>query len=110
MDQYRQGDVYLIAIDQLPDNLIAQGRDLDGRIVLAYGETTGHAHAILDRNVKLYRELTDKEIDDRFLQVLTEGGVDLVHEEHDTIHLPAGNYTVRRQREYTPERIIQVAD
>jgi hypothetical protein len=45
--QLRQGDVYLRRIDKLPDG--AKEVPLEGgRIVLAYGEVTGHAHAIAD--------------------------------------------------------------
>lgn len=40
----RQGDVLLTKVDRLPDG--CRPADLDhGRVVLAYGETTGHAHA-----------------------------------------------------------------
>ena len=34
----------------------------------------------------------------------------LVHEEHDTLALPAGTYSVIRQREYTPEGLRDVQD
>ncbi len=106
MDQYRQGDIYIFAAEELPGDLMPVKRE-GGRIILALGETTGHAHAILDRGADLFESVT---LEDRFLQVLAEGGVDLVHEEHSGIHLPAGNYVVRRQREYSPEAIRQVAD
>lgn len=106
MEQYRQGDIFIIRTDEIPDGARPVARD-NGRIVLAYGEVTGHAHAVLDRAADLFDH---EQLEDRFLQVLADGGVDLVHEEHDTIHLAPGNYIVRRQREYTPERIIQVAD
>jgi hypothetical protein len=32
------------------------------------------------------------------------------HQEHATIAVPAGNYRVIRQREYSPERIRRVED
>ena len=34
----------------------------------------------------------------------------LTHQEHDTINLPKGNYKVTGQVEYTPERLLRVAD
>lgn len=102
---YRQGDILLIPAAELPRKLKKQPRD-DGRVVLAYGEVTGHAHAIKDRGADLYGE----DVGERFLQVLTEGGVDLMHEEHATITIPPGLYEVRRQREYTPEADRFVAD
>jgi hypothetical protein len=45
-----------------------------------------------------------------FMTVSADGPVALEHDEHDAIHLPPGNYQVVRQREYTPEAIINVAD
>lgn len=99
MTMYRQGDVAIIKVDHLP--LAAQSpiaRD-QGRIVLAYGEVTGHAHAILEPETDV-RFMSDAQVTSRFLEVLAEGGVKLVHEEHDTIELPQGTYKVVQQREY----------
>ena len=106
MKMYRQGDVAIIATDTIPTNLKAVRRNR-GRVILAEGEVTGHAHAIIDTGAEL---LEGTDLDDRFLQVLAEGGVDLIHEEHDTVHLPKGSYIVRGQREYSPEAIRRVAD
>ena len=83
-----------------------------GRVILAHGEVTGHAHAItIDPTTPgalIYG--TDPDTD-RFLDVLNTAGVDLTHEEHDTIHLPYGQYVVRIQREYAPDAgSIRVAD
>ncbi len=53
--QARQGDVFLERIgdvDALPEGLNSVKRD-QGRIVLAYGELTGHAHAIDECNAEL---------------------------------------------------------
>lgn len=47
---FRQGDVALVRIGTLPANLTAVPLDR-GRIVLAYGEVTGHAHAIADHGI-----------------------------------------------------------
>lgn len=104
--QYRQGDVFITEVDELPSQLRRVERE-NGRVILAHGEVTGHAHAILDREAELFDH---QDLEHRFLQVLADGGVELVHEEHDTIHLPAGVYEVRRQREYSPEAIRNVAD
>lgn len=43
--QYRQGDVLLRRVEALPANVRPKQSD-EERIVLAYGEVTGHAHAI----------------------------------------------------------------
>lgn len=95
MAMYRQGDVLLVRVETTP----SQGeepRDGQGRIVLAEGEATGHAHAIHHSGARL----VGSRLDERFLEVLAEGGVDLVHEEHATIHLPSGSYQVILQREW----------
>ena len=94
---YRQGDVLLVPIVKLPDKPgPVQLRDEQCRIILAAGEATGHAHAI----DHLSARLRGADLSRRFLEVLAEGGVDLTHEEHATIHLPKGIYRVIRQQEW----------
>jgi hypothetical protein len=98
---YRQGDVLIRQIKSLPTQK-AQPR-LTG--ILAYGEVTGHAHRVED--------LTQAEVlevgKSLFLRVGPEG-VRIVHEEHAPITLPAGNYEVEIQKEYSPAEIRNVAD
>lgn len=103
---FRQGDVLIARVESIPAEATPIKRDR-GRVVLAYGEVTGHAHAIADRGCDL---LEVEGLEDRFLRVLTEGGVELRHEEHATIPLPPGEYVVRQQREYAPGGIRRVAD
>jgi hypothetical protein len=105
--QYRQGDVFIIRRDEdLPKGLKEVPRD-KGRVVLAYGEVTGHAHAIEDRNVKLFR---DPKLAEMFMMVTGDAPAALEHEEHSRIDLPPGNYQIIIQREYSPEAIRNVAD
>ena len=107
MKIYRQGDVLIREVESTPKNTETVARD-KGRIVLAYGEVTGHAHAILDKAAELVRTADTNQ---RFLQVMAEGGVALQHEEHATITLPKGNYEIVQQREYVaPEIVRNVAD
>lgn len=94
---YRQGDVLLRAVDTIPANVTTVAKRDAGRIVLAYGEVTGHAHAILAPESEATL-LTAGE-NARFLRLVAD--VDLVHEEHAAVHLPAGNYQVIRQRVWT---------
>jgi len=98
---YRQGDVLIRRIASLPKQK-AQPR-LTG--ILAYGEVTGHAHRVetLERAELL-------EIEGGLYLCVGEEGVRIVHEEHAPVSLPAGNYEVEIQREYTPEAIRNVAD
>lgn len=102
----RQGDVLIERVGEIPDRAVKAKRDKN-RIVLAYGESTGHSHAIAERGADLFEV---EGLDDRFLKVLAEGGVDLVHEEHDVIAIPKGSYIVRQQRQYFPDAIRRVAD
>lgn len=107
---YRQGDVLIVRIDTMPKDVKAEKKS--DRVVLAYGEVTGHAHAIDQREVKAFAPTKPARIFDakveRFLQVTTKAL--LKHEEHSTIELPAGDYAVIQQREYHPEEIRRVAD
>jgi hypothetical protein len=103
---FRQGDVLIVPIAKLPAGLKPVERE-HGRLVLAYGEVTGHAHAIRDKRAALFR---DPKLAAIFMHVSGDGPVALDHQEHDTIHIPPGDYQVIRQREYTPDAIRDVAD
>jgi hypothetical protein len=96
---YRQGDVLIIPVAKAP-KLGKKFQGLFGRLILAEGEVTGHAHAILDTEAELHE--IEHEVSDRLLRVLVEDGAKLVHEEHGQIKLPKGDYIVRLQREYDP--------
>src|SRR5579883_2639745 len=106
MESYRQGDVLIVRTNGIPETAKILPRD-QGRVVLTYGEVTGHAHAILEPECEL---LAVPDLEDRFLRIMNASGVELVHEEHATVSLPPGDYIVRTQREYTPEAIVRVAD
>jgi hypothetical protein len=97
--QYRQGDVLLIAVAAIPGRAVPVPRD-QGEVVLAYGEVTGHRHAIAEPHAELLA-LPDQEIERRFLRIVGDKAL-LRHEEHDTITLSPGTYQVVRQREYVP--------
>lgn len=128
--QFRQGDVLLIAVTATLAGRWTPAKRDNGRVVLAYGEVTGHAHAIAEPQVNLLiaddavamgkaaRELlasvglTTEIRDEDIVGVLNvEEDAVVRHEEHAPIPLVTGQqYLVLRQREYSPERIIQVAD
>jgi|SRR6185437_11986167 glycyl-tRNA synthetase alpha subunit len=102
---YRQGDVMIVPVGEIPDGLKKVPLD-KGCVILAYGEVTGHAHAVIGDVEFLAADMED--LEQRFLRVEAEAQV--VHEEHGTITLPAGDYAIMRQREYAPEEIRTVAD
>jgi hypothetical protein len=93
MQAYRQGDVSIMAVNQIPK----QARKVRGELVLARGEVTGHAHKIVEGQAFLFRVATGL----LYLRVLSEFAK-LYHEEHEDIILPKGEYEIRRQREFDP--------
>lgn len=116
----RQGDVLLQPVAKLPANCAEVPLD-KGRIVLAYGEVTGHAHAIADHhNTARAAEIADAAIarakarllvapsGERFLEVVET--VTLRHEEHTAHAIPPGIYKLPVQVEYTPAELRRVAD
>lgn len=103
---FRQGDVLIVPIGAMPQGLEKVPRE-QGRVVLAHGEVTGHAHAIKDKRAALFR---DPKLMAIFMHVSGDAPVALEHDEHDTIQLPPGDYQIIRQREYSPEAIRNVAD
>jgi hypothetical protein len=107
---YRQGDVLIVPLaeERVPahlDKARAEPRDARGRMVLALGEVTGHAHAV-NGSGRLIREAGPL---GPLLLHLPAGGR-VVHEEHAAIELPKGYYRVVRQREYLPGAVRIVAD
>lgn len=102
-NQFRQGDVLIHRVKKITTKDEIK-RD-NGRVVLAYGEVTGHAHAITDESVTQYQ--SDAGV--TALEIKTAVAL-LKHEEHGTISIPKGKYRVTRQREYTPTEIRNVAD
>lgn len=102
---YRQGDVLIRRVEEIPGGLERVPRE-NGRVVLAHGEVTGHAHVVEGEVEFLAADL--EEMEGVFLRVLAEASV--VHEEHATLVLPPADYEVVYQREYAPEEIRRVAD
>ena len=113
MDTYiiRQGDVLLRRVSALPDSkrLREVNRDEHSRLVLEYGEVTGHAHAVLSAGAKLYSVVDEAErVVGQYLTV--KEPTDLLHEEHGTITLPPGVYERWYQMEYDGEEERRVLD
>lgn len=95
MKQFRQGDLFIQEIEQLPEGLKAQKN-----LILVYGEATGHKHQLKSGQVFT---------DDKGLMFLKLSKVtELIHEEHATIDLPKGNYVVIRQREYQSKDMVRL--
>ena len=101
MRQARQGDVLVTATDDE-----ATGKPVpieSGRVVLAHGEFTGHAHALPATDCEL--------VDDAGIVTLTvRTSTALGHEEHAPVPLDPGRYRVTRQREYRYGQARRVED
>lgn len=102
--QARQGDVYLVGVDEIPKDSVLVKRDAK-RVVLAYGEVTGHKHQFAERGVTLSEQPKTKA---RHLKLVTTSY--LRHEEHAPISVPPGTHRVLKQFEYTPSEMQRVAD
>lgn len=97
---YRHGDVLIKRIDCIPSG--AQKREGS---ILAHGEVTGHSHRIQQAEFVQLWEHGDR----LFLEI--KGAIaTLIHEEHRAIKLSRGFYHVWKQREYRPDRYIEVED
>lgn len=122
---YAQGDIIIECISDTPLKTIKpelaatskQFVDPDNAVVLARGEVTGHRHRFMDLGVTMFRDDAIANGGDSNLKNLylgnvniTGDGAELLHEEHNTIKLPPGQYIVRRQQEWTAEKARIVAD
>ncbi len=103
--QYRQGDVLLCAVDRIPPGAMWVPHRRD-RVVVALGELTGHAHAVVAKGARLLRQGGSR----RSFLVIGDTAAELSHEEHAPILLPEGRYEIRRQRQYDPRASRRVRD
>lgn len=129
METYRQGDVLIIKLPKsakITQEATPLPPDPKKGVVLAYGEVSGHAHALDASVCSLYQgePLEGQTVQDllagisggTFVSQPTDRVLDvkrttfLVHDEHDPIQLEEGQYVIRRQREFDPEMERLVAD
>ena len=99
-DQIAQGDVMLVPIESLPMTAEAVEHQEGERIVLAYGDVTGHAHAV-HGEARYFKDTKQEHLG--YLRVLG-GEVTLKHEEHGHHALKKGSlYRVVKQQEFPRE-------
>lgn len=91
MQPIRQGDVILLPVKNIAGKKLSH-------LTLAKGEVTGHAHRISNGQAQLYEH--DGTL---YLHVLSKTAT-LYHEEHHALPIPQGNWIVRIQREYVPQK------
>lgn len=100
---YRHGDLLIKNITEFPNTRLVKSWVENNEVILLRGEATGHAHK-LKGDFTLFRDKDNT----HYFEVHTKAY--LSHEEHKRIDLPAGKYTMIRQREYTPKGIEYVRD
>ncbi|MCP2730410.1 hypothetical protein NJ959_18440 [Symplocastrum sp. BBK-W-15] len=91
MRPIRQGDVILLSVPEITGKKLTH-------LTLAEGEVTGHSHRISNGEAELY----DKD-GTLYLSILSKKAT-LSHEEHEALPIPQGNWMVRIQREYAPQK------
>jgi hypothetical protein len=122
----RQGDVLVVRVAALPSRITPKARDA-GRVILAYGEVTGHCHQVVGTHV-LHYDAPDAATaamallrDAGYPMTLTEANaptfLDIAdpatveHDEHTAHTLPAGRYVALRQVQWSDaQEPIQVQD
>ena len=124
----RQGDVYVLRIadGELPNG--EQAKPIGKNHVLAYGEATGHCHALPKDDCELYSSnvnicKTAKKYGVKEDLAVTHGlrivvdNTKLLHgtpsrgftdPDHTPIDLPKGDYIVLRPREYSDEEEFKI--
>jgi hypothetical protein len=113
--QYRQGDVLIERVVEIPAAALKQERSR--RVILAHGEMTGHHHVLetvdpsdwwKQGEISTANEKPAALAGELFLSLPQRASV--THPEHATIELPPGSYRVVRQREYSPQAMRNVHD
>jgi hypothetical protein len=95
----RQGDVLLERVRRrtLPKGTFVAPRQ--GRLILAYGEATGHHHSVAVAD----GELVETAAHEVFLKIMRSTTID--HQEHAALTLEPGIYRVGYQVEYSPRAL-----
>jgi len=93
MNIYRHGDVDIIQINELPDNL-----KKSDSLILAYGEQTGHCHILVAKPEMVV--VFQDEKGNKYFQALEDCLI--THEEHKQLEIKKGIYKVLIEKEYNP--------
>jgi hypothetical protein len=105
-----QGDVFFLKLDAAIPRTAKRVEAVDGRHVLAQGDSASGEHFVAARGVALLSG-----DDDRTAYLRIEApGVEVVHgraaDQHESLFLAPGDWLVRRQREHTPDGFRRVED
>ena len=91
---YRQGDIIIKQIEELPKNLKVVSKE--NQFILAEGEQTGHKHTLVAEPQTM--EILQDESGRYYIKL--SNAATLTHQEHKIITLPEGIYEVGNEREY----------
>lgn len=91
-NQIQHGDVLLEKVAKLPGGC-RRVKPRNGRLIIAEGEATGHTHTITADKAALY-ELRGE------LYVEVAEPVTIDHQEHKSLPIPEGIYTIGRVKEH----------
>ena len=90
----QQGDVFICKVEKLPEGL-KKSDYIGGRIVLAEGESHGHAHAIADiDSATMFIDGAGN----KFLEI--SAPVTIRHEEHSAFTIDTGVYAINIIQEF----------
>jgi len=124
--KYQQGDVVMYKVDNNFDKFTSSNENQSSysgktntKAILAFGEVTGHTHRIEMKDMLEEAGITlhmnshhsaGKDVPKSFSVKGTN--VTLIHEEHDDVVLPPGNYVIRIVQEFNhiTRRAQYVAD
>ncbi len=87
----RHGDLWFRRIEKLPEGLKAKKTN-----IVAEGEVTGHAHALVGEGFSLYEDVKG------VLYLSVNVPTEITHEEHGIKEIPQGVYVVEKEREFDP--------
>jgi hypothetical protein len=87
-EQIQQGDVLIERVDSIPP----KSKTLPHR-TLREGEATGHSHVAVAEDVRLFMQGGK-------LFMSAPSGTTIVHEEHNPVTVPPGDYAINGVREY----------
>jgi hypothetical protein len=103
--QRRQGDI-LFERDDLPwQKRSPEDAEIQEDGVVARGEVTGHMHRISDAK----RAVLMVSAAMVYIKSMSDDA-DVIHDEHNPIILPIGNWNIVRQQQYTPKGWVRVVD
>lgn len=104
---FRQGDVFIERVDSIPGDatkIDPTTQKVKGRLVLAYGEVTGHHHSVALADIEECSQTAEA----IYMRIMNETTVH--HQEHAEITLKPGIYRSSIQVQYTPAEIERVTD